>query len=104
MGELTDKIAKLEQTVLARDVAAAAMLQNCEDMEEAGTAALAKVMLELQAAVKAKEVAEKERNNAEMQVTKRAMSSTLRLKLQKVRRMHCCKNAMRRTCLNLERN
>lgn len=65
MGELTDKIAKLEQTVLARDVAAAAMLQNCEDMEEAGTAALAKVMLELQAAVKAKEVAEKERNNAE---------------------------------------
>jgi len=65
MGELTDKIAKLEQTVLARDVAAAAMLQNCEDMEEAGTAALAKVMLELQAAVKAKDIAEKERNSAE---------------------------------------
>ncbi|CAL1162772.1 unnamed protein product [Cladocopium goreaui] len=41
------------------------MLQNCEDMEEAGTAALAKVMLELQAAVKAKDIAEKERNSAE---------------------------------------
>lgn len=65
MGELTAKIAKLEQTVLARDAAAAAMLQNCEDVEEAGAANLAKVMLELQAAVKAKELAEKERNTAE---------------------------------------
>eukprot|EP00435_Cladocopium_sp_Y103_P041449 s993_g11.t1 len=56
---------------------AAAMLQNCEDVEEAGAANLAKVMLErcqfasaihvqeLQAAVKAKELAEKERNTAE---------------------------------------
>ena len=33
--------------VMARwQLRAAAMLQNCEDMEEAGTAALAKVMLE----------------------------------------------------------
>jgi len=65
MGELTDKIAKLEQSIQARDAEAATLLQNCEDIEEAGIIAMARVKEELAAAVAAKEQAEKQRNKLE---------------------------------------
>lgn len=64
-SELTDKIAKLEQSIITRDAEAATMLQNCEDIEEAGIIALARVKEELAAAVFAKEKAEKQRNKLE---------------------------------------
>jgi len=65
MGELTDKIAKLEQSIQSRDAEAATLLQSCEDIEEAGITAMARVKEELAAAVLAKEKAEKQRNKLE---------------------------------------